>query len=145
MSEKSPISTDELIDCKSILKSIRGDKKHKLIFAHLNINAIRNKFDLLTEQVSGNIDLLMTSETKIDESFAVVNFLLPGFSVPYRSDHGSKDHTSVNCFYSNSFINVKTIYSLNSQNTVRVRQHGQKAQTIYKTFGSSKAWGGGGQ
>ena len=95
MSEKSPISTDELIDCKSILKSIRGDKKHKLIFADLNINAIRNKFDLLTEQVSGNIDLLMTSETKVDESFAVVNFLLPGFSVPYRSDHGSKDHTSV--------------------------------------------------
>ena len=31
-----------------------------------------------------------------------------------------------------------------SQNTVRVRQHGQKAQTIYKTFGSSKTGGGGG-
>ena len=89
MFEKSPISTDELVDCKSVLKSIWRDKKHKLIFAHLNINAIRNKFDLLREQVSGNIDLLMISETKIDENFAVVNFLLPGFIVPYRSDRGS--------------------------------------------------------
>ena len=89
MSEKSPISTDKLVDCTSIQKSIWGGKKHKLIFAHLNINAIRNKFDLLTEQVSGNIDLLMISETKIDESFAVVNFLLPEFNVPYRSDRGS--------------------------------------------------------
>ena len=56
MSEKSPISIDEIIDCKSILKSIRGDNKHKLIFAHLNINSIRNKSDNLAEQVAGNID-----------------------------------------------------------------------------------------
>ena len=57
MSEKSPISTDKLVDCIGILKSIWGGKKHKLIFAHLNINALINKFDLLAEQVSGNIDL----------------------------------------------------------------------------------------
>ena len=31
----------------------------------------------------------MISETKIDESFAVENFLLPEFNVPYRSDRGS--------------------------------------------------------
>ena len=51
---------------------------------------IRNKFDLLAEQVAGNIDVLMISETKIDESFPVGNLLLPGFSVPYRSDRDSK-------------------------------------------------------
>ena len=90
MSEKSPISIDEIVNCKSTLKSIRGDNKHKLIVAHLNINSIRNKLDLLVEQFAGNIDVLMVSETKIDESFPVRNFLLPGFSVPYRSDRDSK-------------------------------------------------------
>ena len=82
LSEKSPISIDEWVDCKSILKSTWRDHKHQLIFAYLNINSIRNKFDLLTEQVVGNIDLLMISETNIDEDFPVGNFLLPGFSVP---------------------------------------------------------------
>ena len=90
MSEKSPISIDEIVHCESILKSVRGDKKHKLVFAHLNINSIRNKFDLLVEQVAGNIGVLMISETRIDESFPVRHFLLPGFSVPYRSDRDSK-------------------------------------------------------
>ena len=79
MSEKSPISIDKIVDFKSILKSIRGGNKHKLIFTHLNINSIRNKFDLLAEQVAGNIEVLMILETKIDESFPVRNFLLPVF------------------------------------------------------------------
>ena len=92
MSEKSPVSIDELFGCcNSILKSTWGDHKHQLIFPHLNINSIRSKFDLLTERVSGNIDLSMTSETNTDESLPVVNVLLRGFSVPYRSDRGSKD------------------------------------------------------
>ena len=90
MFEKSPIGIDEIIDCKSILKLIRGGNKHQLIFANLNINSIRNKFGFLAEQVAGNIDILMILETKIDESFPVGNFLLPGFSVPCRSDRDSK-------------------------------------------------------
>ena len=53
--EKPPISIDEIVDCKSILKSTWGDNKHKLNFAHSNINSIRNKPDLLAEQVVGNI------------------------------------------------------------------------------------------
>ena len=56
----------------------------------MNINSIRNKCNLLAEQVTGNTDVLMISETKIDENFPVGNFLLPIFSVPYRSDSDSK-------------------------------------------------------
>ena len=33
----------------------------------------------------------MISETKIDESFPKGNFLIEGFSTPYRLDHYSKD------------------------------------------------------
>ena len=84
-SEKSPITIDEIFDCKSILKSIRRDNKHKLIFAHLNISLIRNKSDLLAEQVAGNINVLMISETKLRNAFQFPgNLLLTGFSVPYR-------------------------------------------------------------
>ena len=47
---------------------------------------MRNKFDFLTHQVKGNIDILMISETKLDESFPVGQFLIDGYSVPYRLD-----------------------------------------------------------
>ena len=43
---------------------------NKLIFGHLNINSLRNKFDLLSEEVKGSIDILMVSETKFDGSFS---------------------------------------------------------------------------
>ena len=39
MSEKSPISIDEIVDYKSILKSVRGGNKHKLVLAHMNLNS----------------------------------------------------------------------------------------------------------
>ena len=74
MSQTLPISIHEIVGFKSILKSLRGGNKHKLIFAHLNLNSIRNNFDLLAEQLTGNINVLMISETKVDESFPVGNF-----------------------------------------------------------------------
>ena len=62
---------------------------NKVIFAHLNINSIRNKFEELISQVKGTVDVLMISETKIDESFPTANFLIDGFSQPYRIDQNS--------------------------------------------------------
>ena len=59
---------------------------NKLIFAHPNINSIRNKFEQLISQVKGTTDVLMISETKIDDSFPISNFLIDGFSQPYRID-----------------------------------------------------------
>ena len=53
-------------------------KKHKLIFAHFSINTIRNKFKLLVERATVSKDILIISETKLEESFPVENFLLPG-------------------------------------------------------------------
>ena len=61
-----------------------------MVFAHWNINSIRNKFELLCEQVWGNTDVLMVSDTKIDNSFLIGNFLINGFNQPYRLDRDSK-------------------------------------------------------
>ena len=35
------------------------------------MNSLRNKFESLFEQFTGNIDILMVSETKLDNSFPV--------------------------------------------------------------------------
>ena len=53
---------------------MRSDTVNELIFAHLNINSIRNKFKFLATHVKGKIDVLMISKIKIDESFPKGNF-----------------------------------------------------------------------
>ena len=55
-----------------------------LIITEINLNSIRNKFELLTNLVTSNIDALMISEMKIDESFPISQFLIDGLSSPYR-------------------------------------------------------------
>ena len=60
------------------LKSIRIRNLNKIVIGHLNINSLRNKFDFLVTQVKGYIDILMISETKLDESFPIGQFLIDG-------------------------------------------------------------------
>ena len=55
----------------------------------MNINSTINKFELLKEQIKGNIDILMISETKIDNTFHHSQFSMEGFSTPHRLDPDS--------------------------------------------------------
>ena len=59
---------------------------NKIIVRQLNINPIRNKFDFLAQQVKGNIDILMISEKKLDESFPVGQFVIDGYNLPFGFD-----------------------------------------------------------
>ena len=58
----------------------------QIIIGHLNINSIRNKFDLMKAMLTRNIDILMITETKLDDSFPVSQFEIDGFSTPFRLD-----------------------------------------------------------
>ena len=42
---------------------------NRIVISHVNINFLRNKFELLAKAIKGNVDILMVTETKIDESF----------------------------------------------------------------------------
>ena len=44
---------------------------------------------MLSDQIKGNIDVLLVSETKIDYSFPTENFLIDGVSTPHRLDQNS--------------------------------------------------------
>ena len=72
--------------CRSVLDSLSKDNLDNLIFAHLNVNSIRNKFNYLSEQIRDNVDILLVLETKIDVSFLQGQFVLDGFNAPYRLD-----------------------------------------------------------
>ena len=72
------------------LKAIRKRNLNRIVVAHLNINSLRNKFDYLIEQITGNIDILMISETKLDSSFPTGQFLINGYSEPFKIDRNSQ-------------------------------------------------------
>ena len=76
----------EPIDIETQLRFYRTKNLGKLIFSTLNINSLRNKFEEVKSLISGNIDVLVLNETKLDSSFPSEQFFIPGFSPPYRMD-----------------------------------------------------------
>ena len=71
------------------LRALRKENLNKLIIAHLNFNSLRNKLEFLKEQIQDNIDIMMISETKIDASFPIGQFLLNGYSTPFPLDRNA--------------------------------------------------------
>ena len=73
------------------LRAPRKKNLNKLIITHyLNVNSLRNKLEFLKEQIQHNIDILMISESKTDASFPIGQFLLNGYSTPFRLDRNAQ-------------------------------------------------------
>ena len=62
---------------------------NRILIAHLNINFLRNKFEILVTSIAVNLDILMISEVKLNESFPVSQFLTPVFENPIRLGQSS--------------------------------------------------------
>ena len=55
----------------------------------VNINSLRNKFEALQFIINRNLDIILTSETKLDDSFPSAKFMLKNFGIPYRLNRNS--------------------------------------------------------
>ena len=62
---------------------------NRIIIGHLNINSLRNKFEQLKNIIKGKIDILVITETKIDNSFPTSQFYIEGYSKPFRLDRNA--------------------------------------------------------
>ena len=71
-------------DPKIVLSELKGKNTDKLIIAHININHLQNKFDPLVSIVHNKVDILVITETKIDDSYPTSQFLIEGYSTPLR-------------------------------------------------------------
>ena len=81
LSESSDTLNDNLIE----LSKQRLTYPKNRIIGHLNIQSLRNKFSSLQQTVLSKTDILLLSETKIDDSFPDSQFFAEGFKV-YRKD-----------------------------------------------------------
>ena len=71
------------------LENLRWKNKNRPIIAPLNINSLRNKFGFLSSKITKHVDILLLSETKLDDSFPTAQFSLNGYCKPYRLDSSS--------------------------------------------------------
>ena len=65
----SEANGNESNDDLTKLKDIRLSNVNRLVIAQFNINSLRNKFEALTEIGSDTIDILVLTETKLDQTF----------------------------------------------------------------------------
>ena len=72
----------------SVLNRVSLDNADRLIIGHLNINCLRNKFEMLREIVQDNLEILLISE-KLDPSNPSSQFAIESFSSPFPLDRNS--------------------------------------------------------
>ena len=72
------------------LKDLRAKYSNKIVAGYLDINSIRNKFELLSSLIGGTIYILMISETKLDLTFSTNQFFIQGYSTAHRMDRNDK-------------------------------------------------------
>ena len=70
-------------------------KKHqnRLIFSTLNINSIPNKLDDIRTTTADFVDILVITESKLEQSFLEAQFFINRFSKSFRKDrnrHGGR-------------------------------------------------------
>ena len=68
----------------SVLRFYRSKYPKKLIIGHININSIRNKFKILRSIFSEVLDVLMITETKLDDSSPEQQLHIEDFNMPLR-------------------------------------------------------------
>ena len=73
-------------DPNVILSNIRKNNLNRMVIGHLNINFLAGKLEALKQLIKEKLDILVLTETKIDESFPTDQFLIDGFSPPFRLD-----------------------------------------------------------
>ena len=88
---KNSVNSKPLNNSKSVLNDqlnlgsnlhrVRVENPWRIIFGQINVNSIRNKFDLLMNIVKNEIDILMVWETKTDDSFPISQFTMTGYSI----------------------------------------------------------------
>ena len=61
-------------------------KANRLRVSHLNVNSLQNKFQMLEELIKDKIDIFLISETKLDSFFPSEQFVIKGYSTPFRVD-----------------------------------------------------------
>ena len=86
MNEIDDLGEDENNSPFNSLRKLKLKNINRLVIGQININSIRHKFDCLKTIVRENIDILVITETKLNDSFPTIQFAIEGYALPFRYD-----------------------------------------------------------
>ena len=72
-----------------VLGKLRAGNPNRPIIGHINVNFLAPKFESLKSLIEDKLDILVVTETKLDESFPSGQFIIEGFSQPFRLDRNN--------------------------------------------------------
>ena len=86
--EYKPVNSSNIQEENSLnsLRKLRVRNVNKVIIGNININSLPAKFDQVKEVKLKNIDILVITETKLDDTFPLDQFYVERFTIPYRLD-----------------------------------------------------------
>ena len=112
---------DASLDPLSEIRPLRLRNINKVIVGNININSLPNKSEQLKELVMKYIDVLVITETKLDNSFPTLQFLVKGFAEPFRLDR-NRNGGGVMIYIRDDILNIMVDFYQNkfSQVTLKV-------------------------
>ena len=63
---------------------------NRLMIAHIKINSIQIKSEMLSNSIESNLDIQMISETKLEATFLSNQFTIEGYMAPIRVDRNGR-------------------------------------------------------
>ena len=77
------------VDAKLFLSILRANYPSNISIDHLNINSLRNKFEILSSLTADTFDIFTLPKSKLHDTFTSAQFLINNF-FPHRLDHNVK-------------------------------------------------------
>ena len=72
------------LSCITHVRQIRSENIDNVIMGTLSINSLSSKFDDLKILIPRMFDILILTETKLDDTYPISQFHIDGYSMPYR-------------------------------------------------------------
>jgi len=77
-------------EVSQVIRQIRVKNMNRVIIGHLNINFMAPKLDAIRTIIPGNVDIMVFSETKLDDSYPTTQLLIEGFRKPFRLERNTR-------------------------------------------------------
>ena len=91
--EKKPVNSSNIQEESYLdsLRKLRLRNVNKVIIGNIKINPLPAKFDQVKEVILKNVNILLITETKLDDTSPLGQFYVEGFTMPYRLDRNRND------------------------------------------------------
>ena len=82
------VNNAEIYDPEIILSELKANNIGRLIIWQININFLAKKFEFLVSLFKDKVDIIVISETKVDETFPISQLSIEGYTKPLSRGGG---------------------------------------------------------